>query len=255
MSPEEKAGVVVFTNGGDPDPGRYVEADGVDGSPPRMPEPDYALTGRGFRLRWVVASAAGMAVAGAVARPLSYVVGGAVGEMFGEIPAEAAIGAVAGASVIGGIGLAQWLLLRRRVQWAALWPVAGALAGANAAAAGFVAFKALSLAGQEALGVAAAFVVGPGAFLAAHWLVLRLRAQVAGRLAIASLGGFLIAAVVTTAVAAASGFEGASPLFGALFGAAYGVVTVVALGRLPGAHAGSTTGCQSSLRNRRTAVE
>ena len=101
------------------------------------------------------------------------------------------------------------------------------------AAAGFVAFKALSLAGQEALGVAAAFVVGVGAFLAAHWLVLRLRAPMAGRLAIASLGGFLLAALVsTTAVAAASGFEGASPLFGALFGAVYGVVRVVALGRL-----------------------
>ena len=60
---------------------------------------------------------------------------------------------------------------------------------------------------------------------------------VAGRLAIASLGGFLLAAVVsTTAVAAASGFEGASPLFGALFGAwfgaVYGVVRVVAPGRL-----------------------
>ena len=81
------------------------------------------------------------------------------------------------------------------------------------AAAGFVAFKALSLAGQEALGVAAAFVVALGAFLAARWLVLRLRAKVAGRLAIASLGGFLLAALVTTAAAAASGFEGASPLF------------------------------------------
>ena len=76
------------------------------------------------------------------------------------------------------------------------------------AAAGFVAFKALSLAGQEALGVAAAFVVGVGAFLAAHWLVLRLRAPMAGRLAIASLGGFLLAAVVTTAVGGAIGFEG-----------------------------------------------
>ena len=100
------------------------------------------------------------------------------------------------------------------------------------AAAGFVAFKALSLAGQEALGVAAAFVVALGAFLAAHWLVLRLRAPMAGRLAIASLGGFLLAALVTTAAAAASGFEGESPLVGALFGAVYGAVTVATLGRL-----------------------
>ena len=54
----------------------------------------------------------------------------------------------------------------------------------------------------------------------------------AGRLAIASLGGFLLAALVTTAAAAASGFEVARPLFGALFGAVYGAVTVLALGRL-----------------------
>ena len=190
------------------------------------------LTGRGFRIRWILASAAGMAVAAAVARPLSYVVGEGVGGLLGEVPAEAAIGAVAGGGVLGGIALAQWLLLRRMVPWAGRWPVAGALAGANAAAAGFVAFKALSLAGYEAAGAVAAILCGLAAFLAAHWLVLRLHVSRAGWLAASSAGGFLLAAVVTTAAASVAGVEGGGALFAALFGALYGAVTVMALERL-----------------------
>ena len=190
------------------------------------------LTGRAYRIRWILASAAGMALAAAAARPLSYVVGGAVGGVLGEIPAEAAIGAVAGGGVLGGIALAQWFLLRGRVSWAGRWPAAGALAGANAAAAGFVAFKALSPAGQEALGAALAVVAGLGAFLAAHWLVLRGRIPGAFRVAAASAGGFLLAAVLTTGVAAVLGAEGGGAVFAALFGALYGTATVLALGRM-----------------------
>ena len=198
--------------------------------PGGLPEPD-GLTGRGFRVRWVLASAAGMAVAGAVARPLSYLVGGAAHEALGSVVGEAVVGAVAGGGVLGGIALAQWLLLRRRVSWAARWPAALAAAGAAAAAAGFAADEALGLAGYpEPPAVPAA--VGLTAFVLAHWLVLRRCAPRAGLLAAASAGGFVLAAVVTVAVGAASGFEGESPLFGALFGAVYGAVTVVALGRL-----------------------
>lgn len=173
-----------------------------------------------------------MAVAAAVARPLSYLVGEGVGSLLGEVPAEAAIGAVAGGGVLGGIALAQWLVLRRLVPWAGCWPVAGALAGASAAAAGFVALKALSLAGNEAAGVVAAVVFGLGAFLAAHWLVLRSRVSRAPWLAAASAGSFLLAAVATTGVASVAGVEGGGALFAALFGALHGAVTVVALGRL-----------------------
>jgi len=46
-----------------------------------------ALTGRLFRVRWILASAVGMAVAAALARPLSYVVGEAVGGILSDIPA------------------------------------------------------------------------------------------------------------------------------------------------------------------------
>ena len=197
-----------------------------------MADPQPGPTRRAFRIRWVLASAAGMALAAAAARPLSYVVGEAVGGVLGEVPAEAAIGAVAGGGVLGGIALAQWFLLRGRVSWAGRWPVAGTLAGANAAAAGFVAFKALSLASQEALGAGLAVVAGLGAFLAAHWLVLRGRISRAFPVAAASAGSFLLAAVLTTAVATTLGAEGGGALFAALFGALYGAATVLALGRM-----------------------
>ena len=195
-----------------------------------MSEPDHGLTRRAFRIRWVLASAAGMAVAGAVARPLSYLVGGAAHEAFGGVVGEAVVGAVAGGGVLGGIALAQWLLLRQRVSWAARWPAALAAAGAAAAATGFAADEALGLAGYPEPPAVPA-VVGLTAFVLAHWLVLRRCAPGAGLLAAASAGGFVLAAVVTVAVGTASGFEGESPLFGALFGAVYGWITVLALGR------------------------
>ena len=197
-----------------------------------MSGPAGGLTGRGFRLRWVLSSAVGMALAAALARPLSYLVGGAVYDVLGEVLGEAAIGAVAGGGVLGGIALAQWPLLRGRVPWAARWPAAGAAAGAAAAAAAFAALKGLTLLGFERAGVAAALLAGVAAFLGAHWLVLRRQVLRAGRIGVASAGGFLLAAVATAAVGALSGVEGASPLFGALFGAVYGAVTVIALGRL-----------------------
>ena len=77
-----------------------------------------------------------------------------------------------------------------------------------------------------------AVVVGLGAFLAAYWLVVRCRILRAFSVAVASAGGFLLAAVVTTAAGAAAGVEGGGALFAGLFGALYGAVTVVALGRL-----------------------
>ena len=185
-----------------------------------------------FRLRWILASAAGMAVAGAVARPLSYLVGGAAHEALGSVIGEAVVGVVAGGGALGGIALAQWLLLRRRVAWAARWPAALAAAGAVAAASGFAADEGLGLAGFPEP-PAVPFAVGLAAFLLVHWLTLRGHAPGAGRLTAASAGGFVLAALVTAGAGAAIGFEGQSPLFGALFGAVYGTVTVLALERRP----------------------
>ena len=94
---------------------------------------DAGLSGSHFRVRWVLASAAGMAVAAAVARPLSYLVGGAAHDALGPVFGEAIVGVVAGGGTLGGVALAQWPLLRRRVAWAARWPAAGAAAGAAGA--------------------------------------------------------------------------------------------------------------------------
>ncbi len=85
-----------------------------------------ALTDRSFGIRWILASAVGMAVAAAVARPLSYLVGSATHDALGPVFGEAIVGVVAGGGTLGGVALAQWPLLRRRVAWAARWPAAGA---------------------------------------------------------------------------------------------------------------------------------
>ena len=186
------------------------------------------LTDRHFRSSWILASSAGMAVAASVARPLSYLVGEAVGGVLGEVPAEAAIGAVAGSGALGGMALAQWLVLRGRVPWAGRWPVALALAGAAAAAAGFAADAALPPGAPPPVPLA----FGAAAFVLVHWFLLRAQVPRAGWLAAGTAGGFLVAAAATAGVAAVVGFEGGGVLFAALFGALYGAVTVAALGRI-----------------------
>ncbi len=197
-----------------------------------MSDPDVGLTGRAFRIRWILASAAGMAVAGTVARPLSYLVGGAAHEALGSVFGEAVVGVVAGGGTLGGVALAQWLVLRGRVAWAARWPAAGAAGGAAGAAAGFGALAGLTLLGAEVLGAAAVLVFGVAAFLRAHTLVLRRHVSRPMWLAGGCAVGFLGGALVTMLVGSFAGLHGESPLFGALFGGVYGSVTVLALGRM-----------------------
>ena len=197
-----------------------------------MSDRDAGLTGWRFRVRWVLASAAGMAVAGTVARPLSYLAGGAAHRALGEVLGEAVVGAVAGGGVLGGVALAQWPLLRGRVSWAGRWPAAFLAAGAAGAVAAFVVLRALTLAGNEVAGVVAAVALGFAAFVRAQWWVLRRRVPRAAWLAVMSAGGFLAAAALTAAVGTAFGGEGGNALFGALLGAGYGAITVLALGRL-----------------------
>lgn len=185
--------------------------------------------GRGFRIRWILASAAGMAVAATVARPLSYVVGGLAHEGLGAVPGEAVVGVVAGGGTLGGVALAQWLLLRGRVAWAGRWPVAGAAGGAAGAAAGFAALAGLRLLGAETLGAAAVLVFGIAAFLGAYSLALGGRVPRAGWLAAGCAAAFLAAGLVSAAAGWLSGLDGGGPAFGALFGALYGAGTVWAL--------------------------
>ena len=193
------------------------------------PTTDDGWTGVGFRVRWILASAAGMAVAATVARPLSYFVGGMAHEGLGSVFGEAVVGVVAGGGTLGGVALAQWPLLRGRVAWAARWPAAGAAGGAAGAAAGFAALAGLTLLGAETLGAAAVLVFGIAAFLRVFSLALGRDVPRAGWLAAGCAAAFLAAGLVSIAVAWLSGLDGGGPAFAALFGALYGAGTALAL--------------------------
>ena len=186
-------------------------------------------TGVGFRVRWILASAAGMAVAASLARPLSYFVGGMAHEGLGTVFGEAVVGVVAGGGTLGGVALAQWPLLRGRVDWAGRWPAAGAAGGAAGAAAGFAALAGLTLLGAETLGAAAVLVFGIAAFLRAYSLALGRRVPRAGWLAAGCAAAFIAAGLVSVIVAWLSGLDGGGPAFAALFGGLYGAGSVWAL--------------------------
>ena len=193
------------------------------------PTTNDAWTGAGFRVRWILASAAGMAVAGSVARPLSYFVGGMAHQGLGTVFGEAVVGVVAGGGTLGGVALAQWPLLRGRIAWAGRWPAAGAAGGAAGAAAGFAALAGLTLLGAETLGAAAVLVFGIAAFLRAFSLVLGRRVPRAGWLAAGVGAAFLAAGLVTVIVGWLSGLDGGGPAFAALFGGLHGAGSVWAL--------------------------
>ena len=151
---------------------REGPADGVDGSPPRMSEPDHGADGPrvpaslGARQRGRDGGGRG----GGAAALLPGGRRGARGLRRRGRGSGRRSGC--GGGVLGGIALAQWLLLRQRVSWAARWPAALAAAGAAAAATGFAADEALGLAGYPEPPAVPA-VVGLTAFALAHWLVLR----------------------------------------------------------------------------------
>ncbi len=193
------------------------------------------LGGRRFVLHWIVASGVGMAVAATFARPLSYAAG-AVAGMGGPALVEAVIGLVAGGGALGGMALAQWFVLRRRVAWAARWPIALAAAGAAGAATGFVADELLLPGAPPPLPLA----VGASAFVLVLWRVLRPVAARPALLALATAGSFLLAATLSAGTAALGDFTGASPLFAALFGALFGAATAFSLQRTQSSSASST---------------
>ncbi len=176
-----------------------------------------------------------MAVAATASRPLSWLAGGAVGTVLGSIPAEAAVGAVAGGGTLFGVGAFQWLLLRGRVGWSARWPAASGLGGAAAAAGAFSLLEALPGNGFAETVLSAA--VGFACWVAVFWVVLRQQLPGAMRLGAASAAAFLAAAVISAVAGALSGLEGAEGAFAALFGALYGAILLPPLrrwGSLPG---------------------
>ena len=149
-----------------------------------------ARVGWGFWLWWVLASSAGLAVA----FPVAFAV------LRGVIGVGAVGFAVAGAVIGASLGIAQWLVLRRRVSWAGWWVLASSV--------GFAVGIAVSIAVRMAVGIVmagagAGAVAGAviGASLGiAQWLVLRRQVSWAGWWVLASIVGFAVIEAVAFAV-------------------------------------------------------
>jgi hypothetical protein len=185
-------------------------------------------------IAWVIASAVGLAIGLAVYLPL------AVGLADGmEVVAHTLISASAGAWLGMSVGVAQWLVLRRRDTNPGGWVVASAV-GAAVGGTG-----ALVLAGlmSQALNTdfVANFVVG-GAFLGgslglAQWLLLRQQVARAGWWVLASavglstglgvgrIGGAALHDAILGAAGESMARIGATAVFGILIVLGYGAIT------------------------------
>jgi hypothetical protein len=195
-------------------------------------EIDRAQVGWGVWLRWLVSSAVGLAVGFIVYFPL---VVGFASDVGGVL--QTLISAVGGALFGASLGIAQWLVLRRRASQPGLWVWAsvagGTVGGVLALAVGEVV--------GEASGFEVAVVVGGAALGAslgiAQWLVLRRHLPQAGWWILASsvgLGlGFAMGRVLGGLVAQAVG-EALAEVFGTvtlatLLLVGYGAITGGAL--------------------------
>ena len=92
--------------------------------------------GRGFWLQWVLASTVGMLVGMVIAVVLAVFSEILFGGL-GDLPFELAWGIGLGI----GVGLLQWLVLRRRVSGVGWWVLASAAGGFGILQAGFLGFS------------------------------------------------------------------------------------------------------------------
>ncbi|MDY6876999.1 MAG: hypothetical protein SWK90_12460 [Chloroflexota bacterium] len=184
--------------------GEWYRHDGSDWVPERPPGraaaetytparvTDHAYVGWGFWLPWVVVTAVGGGVGG--------IVGGGINASLGDV----ANGAVGWAVVGAAIGVAQGVLLQRRIHRAGWWILVSILGWAAGAPIGFSLFGAMG-------GYAAAGALIGGA----QWFVLRGQVQRAGVWVPASivgwgvggLVGWVVSAAVTGAVGGFWGFS------------------------------------------------
>jgi len=169
-------------------------------------------------LVWVLASGVGGAVGVVPAR----IIGTAMG--------EAVLGGVALGGVLGAITIAQWLIMRRRLSWAARWATATVVAGLIGGAVALGLLDALSANGSETLGAVLGTLAGLGAFGTVQWLILR-RVGRAGWWVAASVAGLVAAGPLGVGVLGI--FVGDGGGFGAMYGAITGARVVGAISERP----------------------
>ncbi len=189
-------------------------------------------------LGWAVASSVGLTIGLAVYLPLAVL----VGDEF-EVVTGTLVSAVGGAALGASLGIAQWLLLRRRASHQGRWVWASVAGGAvGGIGALLVADIMTAAAGADFI---TNLVLG-GAFLGlslgtAQWLLLRQRYERAGWWVVAStvglslglglgrVGGAALYDVVAGTTGEALARVLATAIFGTLIVAGYGAITGVVL--------------------------
>ena len=178
------------------------------------PVPESRRSRWGRWLAWVLASGVGGAVGVLPAR------------VIGTTTGEAVLGAVALGGVLGAIGIAQWLVMRRHLSWAGWWALAKVAGGLAGGAVALGVLDVLSANGREVLGALLGIVGGLGAFGAVQWLVLRRRTR-PGWWVLASVAGLVAAGPLGVGVLGQVVGDGAG--FGAIYGAITGIPLIFAL--------------------------
>jgi len=131
---------------------------------------------------------------------------------------SAVLGAVALGGVLGAVATAQWLIMRRRLPWAARWATGKVAAGLVGGAVALGLLDALSASGSETLGAVLGTLGGLGAFGTVQWLILR-RVAHAGWWVAASVAGLVAAGPLGVGVLGSLVGDGAG------FGVVYGAIT------------------------------
>ena len=185
--------------------------------------------GAALWLAWIAAGAIGATLTAFVARRVSLAAGDAAGEAFGLVAAEVVVGALALGTVMLGIAVPQWLVVRRRLAWAPWLVLSRAVGGAVGGAAGLGVLAALARGAAPGGAVAASVIVGLTALATAEWLVLRRRVAGAAKLAWVSAAALVAAVVGTGLVGTVAGDLTTDALAGCVFGTCHAAVTGLAI--------------------------
>lgn len=168
----------------------------------------------------MLASALAGTLVASVVGSAAFIVGDAVGEVANPVLSEAALGAVALGGFMTILGLAQRLVLSRRVPWAGKWFLANAASGILGGALVLGLFAALNSA-------VIAVAVGLASIGVIQWFILRSDLPWAAKLAMASVLGLAVAGPLGGGTIAV--FFESEIASGSVFGAVYGAVTGLAI--------------------------